>query len=119
MVRKPLERAAAARPREEAQLARANDLERLVADLELALARGVVPARAEAEVRPALADEVGDAPVAGAVEHAAVAQVATARDHEQRAGRLPGLLQQGGLRERNDGVGGGEEVAEGEEGVAD
>lgn len=118
VIGKPLERTAPTGPRKEGELAGADDLQRLVSDLELAVAGTVVPTGAEAEVGPALADVLGDAAVSGTVEDAAVAQVAAAGDDQESAGLLPGLPKEGGFGDGDDRVVWGE-VAEGGEGVAD
>jgi len=119
MVRKALEGRPATRPREEGQLARPDDFQRRVANLELAAPRAVVTPRAEAEVGPAAANIVRDAAVALPVEHAAVAQVGAAGEDQERAGRRPRLLEEDGLGNWDDGVVGGEEAAESVETVLD
>ncbi|KAJ0157873.1 hypothetical protein CTA2_12631 [Colletotrichum tanaceti] len=119
VILEPLEGAAATGAWEEAELAGADDLEGAVADLELAAAAAVIGAGTEAKVGAAAANEIGDAAVAGAVEDAAVTEVATTGDDEERASGLPGLLEEGGLGHGDDGVGGGQEAAEGVDAVAD
>ncbi|POR32165.1 hypothetical protein TPAR_07601, partial [Tolypocladium paradoxum] len=85
---------------------------RPVADLELASPAAVVAAGAQPEVRAAATDVVGDAAVPLAVEDPAVAQVGASGDDEECAGRGPGLLEDGGLGDGDDGVVGGEQAAE-------
>jgi hypothetical protein len=111
-------RPTATRSREEAKLPAADDLEPLVADLKLAPPASVVPPRAETQVGSPATHKVGDAPVAVAVEDAAVAQISAAGDDEESAGRGPGLPEDDGLGDGDDGVVGGEEAAEGEDAVA-
>lgn len=119
MILEPLQRTTPTRSREEPELARPDNLEGPIADLELAPAASVVPTGTETEVSAAATDIVGDTAVAGTVEDAAVAQVAAARDDEESAGGLPGFFQEGGLGDGDDGVGWGEEAAEGVDAVAD
>lgn len=66
-----------------------------------------------------MADVGGDDAVAGAVQHAAVAQVRTAWEDEEGAGGRPRLLQQDSLRDGYDGVVGAEEPTEGVDAVPD
>lgn len=119
VIRKPGERATATRPGEESQLPLPDDLEGLVPDPELAPLAPVVPAGAEAQVGPAALDVLRDAPVALAVERAAVPLVRAAGHDEERARRRPRLLEDHVARDGDHGVVGGQQAAERVEAVAD
>lgn len=112
VVLEALEGAPTACPREEAQLAAPDDLEGPVADLELTPATGVVASGAEAQVRPAAPHEFADAAIALAVEDPAVAEIGASGNDEESTGRPPGLLQDGGLIDRYDGVVGSQELSQ-------
>lgn len=90
-----------------------------MADLKLTPCTAIIATGAEAKVSTAAADEVGDDPITGAVEQSAVVQVSAAGNDEQDCGRLPWLLEQGGLGQGYDGIVGGEKTAEGVDALAD
>lgn len=75
VILKPLEGAAPTNAWEEAELTTANDLERLVADLELTPAAAVIRPSTEAKIGATSADVLSDAPVAAAIESPTVAEV--------------------------------------------
>lgn len=99
--------------REEGQLSVSNDLELLVAHLELAPRAAVVAARAEAEIAAAALDELLDAPVPFAVQGPAVRQVSSAGHHEEGAGGGPGLADDHLAGDGDDGVVGRQDAAQG------
>lgn len=90
-----------------------------MADLELAPGAAIVPAGAEPQVRAPLADKVGDAAVAFAVEGLAVAEVGAAGEDEQGARGRPRLLEQDGVGDGDDGVVGREEATQRPDAVPD
>jgi len=90
--------------REEAQLSRPDDLERLVANLKLAHAAAVVGAGAKPEIPAAAADVLRDDPVPLAAEDAAVAEVSAAGHDEEGARCRPWLSEQRVLLYWDDGV---------------
>lgn len=119
LVLEALERATTTRAGKEGQLPTANDLERLVADLEFTPRAAVVAAGAQAEVCAASPDVIGDAPVALAIQHPAVAQVRAAGNDEQCACRRPRFLEDNGLIDGDDSVVWREKAAEGEDALPD
>lgn len=104
VVGEPLERAAAASPREEGQLAGADDFKLWVSQLELAPAASIVTTRTETEVGSSTEDEVGDGAVAGTVEDSAVAEICAAGEDKKGACRRPGLLDQRRLCDGDHGI---------------
>lgn len=119
VVDEPGKGAAATHAREEGQFAIADDLHGFVADFELAAPTAVVSAGAEAEVGATAAHKLLNATVAGAVERATVPQVGAAGEDEEGAGERPGLVDEHVGGDRDHGIVGGEETAEGVEAVTD
>lgn len=95
------------------------NLKRAVAKLKLASSTGIVGSGAEAKIGAAAADVATDAPVAIAIEDAAVAQVSTAGEDEEGTSGFPRLVEDGRARDGDDGVIGGQQVAKRVDALAD
>lgn len=101
-VLKALESTASARAWEEAKLAAPNHLHPLVSNLKFASTAAIIRPGTESQERTPSADIIADAPVALAIEDPAVAEVGTARYHQQGTGGSPWFFENDGFIDGND-----------------